>query len=384
MFDKSVERFPISSEYVFLGSSSVSPLSAAACEAELEFSRVHRDRGFTLFERYRNVMHSLRAAGAELLQVPSEDVAFVSNCAEGLSMIANGFPFEPGDEIVSYTAEYPSNHYPWVIQQARGVVLKLLPDRNLFGFPAEERPVGWSIEDLERTIGPRTKLVALSHVQFTSGFAADLDTLGAFCHERGIPLVIDAAQSLGAMPILPREWRISALVSSGWKWLLGPLGTGLFYTSPEFRARIGHTMAGPELMKQGDDYLNHTWNPLASAERFEYSTTPFALAYALEAAIRDNALRYGVQAIWQEISRLQKLVISALDTSRCTPLLFPEENRSGILSVITRRPATEVARELIKHKVVCTARGGYLRIAPHYYATDDDTLRAVQLLNSLL
>jgi selenocysteine lyase/cysteine desulfurase len=384
MFDKSSELFPVKEHLTFLAACSVSPLFSGAFEAEQNFAHEHLSAGILLFRRYGRVLSELHTAAAEVLDVGAENISFMKSSAEGLNLIANGFPFRTGDEIISYPGEYPSNHYPWVIQQKRGAVLKLLPEKNSFDFAVGERPVGWTLEDLERTTGPKTRIVALSHVQFTSGFAADLPRLGEFCCQRGIHLVLDAAQSLGAQPLFPRQWNISAIVSSGWKWLLGPIGSGILYTSPEFRSLLDVTMGGPDMMKQGNDYLDHRWNPFEDGTKFEFSTTPFGLATGLTAAIRGTVLRYGIAEIWKEVSRLRRRICQEIDRSKCTVLQFPEEHSSGILSLVPRRKPEDVVQDALKQNIVLTARGGYLRIAPHFYIGDEELERAITVINTLL
>ena len=175
----------------------------------------------------------------QLFKTSPENISMMTNTSESLSMIANGYPLEAGDQIISYVNEYPANHYPWVMQaKRRGVELILLSDVD----PVQEsRPYtspipdqfarSWSFKELESRVTDRTRIIALSHVQFTSGFAADLPRLGEFCQSKGIDLVIDAAQGLGCLPIYPEEYGISCVASAGWKWLLGPPGTGVLYLS---------------------------------------------------------------------------------------------------------------------------------------------------------
>ncbi|MBK8877387.1 MAG: aminotransferase class V-fold PLP-dependent enzyme [Haliscomenobacter sp.] len=141
--------------------------------------------------------------------------------------------FSPGDEIITFTHEYPADYYPWVIQELKGVSLKLIPNRPARS-DIDPGLVGWfSIEDLEELITPRTRIIALSHVQFTSGFAADLQAIGALCKERGIDFIVDAAQSLGSMPLCPENGTFPPLPreAGNGSWALG---VGVFYTSPPF------------------------------------------------------------------------------------------------------------------------------------------------------
>jgi cysteine desulfurase/selenocysteine lyase len=394
MFDKSSESFPVKESYIFLDHCAVSPLYKGALEKELEISRAHHRSGGLIFSKYNEILNGLRTTAAKLMKTSPYNLAFVKNTSEGMCMIANGYPFQPGDRIIGYVHEYPANYYPWKLQEKRGVELVLLPDRAVSpsvdkkDIPAGS-PCGWTMADLETLVNDRTRIIAVSHVQFTSGFAADLKQIGSFCRGRGIDLVIDAAQSLGALPLYPEEYNISAVVSSGWKWLMGPAGTGLMYTSGEFRNKLTDAVVGAESMIQGTDYLDHSWRPHHTAKRFEYSTSPFALAAALETCITELPLRYTPGSIGAELFRLQDLIAGLLDRDRFTPLIFPTPHRSTILSAICRQDDPgEIAKALVTKKegekgIVCSSRGGYLRFAPHFYNTDEEIEEAVSRLNSI-
>jgi len=383
MFDKSNELFPVKGNYIYLAHCSISPLYSGAFGKEMKIAQEQVQSGVVALKQYENFLDDLRTAAARLLQTSPGNLAFVKNTSEGIGLIANGYPFEKGDQVISYIHEYPANHYPWKLQERRGVELVLLPNREYQDRAAGGLASSWSMADLEEQVTSRTKILAISHVQFTSGFAADLKMLGEFCKSRSIDLVVDAAQSLGCLPVYPEQYNISAVASSGWKWLLGPVGTGLLYTSKDFRDKLGHVMVGAEVMLQGTDYLDHTWQPHQSARRFEYSTSPVTLAAALRACIVEMALRYGLENIRAEMYRLQDIMLEHLDMDRFTPVRFPLENRSGILSIICRNDPTSIARVLEENGVVCSARGGYLRLAPHFYNDDEEMVRAVDLLNSV-
>ncbi len=384
-FDKSAESFPVKENYIYLNNCGIAPLYAPAEKDNREFMERRVRKGVAVFFDYGNILGELHQETARLLNVKAENISFMKNTAEGLSIIANGYPFRQGDEVISYVHEYPSNHYPWLLQEKRGVKFKLIPDADPGLNPEAAntgRPRGFRLEDLEKLTTDRTRMIAVSHVQFTSGFAADLPALGNFCRERGIDLVVDAAQSLGSLPVLPEEWNISAVAASGWKWLMGPVGSGLLYTSPEFRAKLSVTMAGAEVVVQGEDYLNHAWQPHTSGELFEYSTTQVSYAAGLKRCFTDIFSKYGIQSIRDEIFRLQDLFLSRLDQSRYQPVLLPAANRSGILSLICPEDPEPLWRRLSRDKgLLCTSRGDYLRIAPHFYNDDDEVLRAADILN---
>jgi len=383
MFDKSAEQFPVKNQIAYLANCGVAPLYSGAADEIAEFSRRRSLEGIAPVGAYPHILDSLRESLALITGARPENFSFVKNTAEAMSMIANGYPLAEGDEIISYLHEYPSNHYPWLVQQKRGARLVLLEDSDPISDLAPSRPRGWSMYDLARATTDRTRIVAISHVQFTSGFAADLEKAGEFCRQRNIDLIVDAAQSLGALPVRPEELGISAMAGSGWKWLLGPFGSGWMYTSPEFRAKLDMTIVGPNMMTQGLDYLDHTWSLLDDGRVFEYSTVQLSYAAALGCSLSEVFCKYDPADIRQEIFRLQDLFIERVDTERYRPVVFAPEHRSGILAIVTDGDLQEIIAEMHRRGIGVSARGGYLRIAPHFYNDNEELIGAAEALNSL-
>lgn len=378
--DKSSLRFPSQERGIYLNHCGIAPLYPGAAVAAREWDAAHSQFGAGVFRIFGDPTTAVRQAAAQLLAVPAADISFLRNTAEGLSMVANGLPLSAGDRIVSYLHEYPSNHYPWRLQEARGATLELLPNRAAgCGLPGQ-RPLGFELEDLEGLLRQgRVRAVALSHVQFASGFTANLAEISRLCHAHGAWLVVDAAQSLGALPLRPAEWGVDAVAASGWKWLLGPVGTGLLYTSAQLRAELRCTMAGADLMEQGEDYLDHSWQPHTDGRFFEYSTGSMSQAAGLAASLRDLPVRYGMDAIAAETVRLRALLLAGLDRARFQPATFPGAN-GPILSWLVSEPEA-VARRAALAGVTVTVRGGFLRTAPHFYNTDEEIQRAIEALN---
>ena len=383
MFDKSETLFPIRKNYVYLAHSAIGPMYGPAARAACDFVETHSEEGVLLRDRYGRALTTFRDRVATFFKVDVGDIAYVSNTAEGIGLIANGYPFEPGDQVISYVHEFPSNHYPWALQSERGVELILLSDVDPIGNLPIGAPRGWSMEELEAKTTERTRVVALSHVQFASGYAADLKQLGHFCLERGIDLVIDAAQSFGVLPIHPKEYGISAVVSSAWKWLLASRGAGLLYLAPEFRRKLRITMAGDAAMNHHLDYLNHSLDPREDTRRFEYSTLPWEHLASIETVLEEVFLRYGIEAIATEVFRLQDQLLNALDTDRIRPLAFAPAHRSGILSVRVGTNAARLVDQLQAERIVVTTQAGYLRLAPHFYQTDEEIERVATVLRRL-
>lgn len=378
------DLFPERDEPIFLSHCSVSPLYHAAARAIRNFIDDLAARGVGGLKHHLDILPRLHDNAARLLGCPAADISFVHNTAEALSMVANGYPFAPGDQVISYVHEYPSNHYPWVLQGRRGVELILLADHDPLGrSDPGNRPQGWSMDELEERVTARTRIVAISHVQFASGYAADLRLLGSFCRERGIDLVVDCAQSLGCLPIDPEECHIAALAASGWKWLLGPWASGLLYTSAEFRRKLQPIMTGPGMMRQGLDYLDHRWNPYDDGRLFEYSTVAWDHAAGLNAVLEEVFRRYDGAAIRAEVFRLQDVFLAHCDPDLVRPLRFAEANRSGIVALDVGGEIGTIMARLAAAGVVMTGPAGYLRLAPHFYQQDRQMIEAAAIVNRI-
>jgi len=384
-FDKSAAAFPGRDRQVFLMACTASLLPAVALERVVAGARDQAESGGLVFGSYNETLDRFHRTAAQLLGTGDANVSYQRNTTEGLSLIAGGYPFRPGDEVISYVHEYPANHYPWRNLARRGVRLVELPNVAYSGdADADGRPYAFSLDDLEQRITRRTRVVALSSAQFASGFAVSVDSLAQICRDHGIDLVLDAAQSLGVVPLRPDEHGIAAVAASGWKWLLGPIGSGLMYTSPELRGKLEHVAIGAETMVQGFDYLNHAWAPHASAKRYEYATASPALVAGLEASIAGIHLRYGVEAIQAEILRLQDLLINALDPALYIAPQPAAVNRSGILGIVPRRGTPEdLVQCLLGRGFVTSSRGGYVRVAAHFFITDEEIARLARAMNEL-
>jgi len=381
MFDKSPDLFPVRHTHLYAANCAIGPMYGPAADAARGFLDAQAREGVLMAPRYASVLEDFRRSAAGMLQCAPDDVAYVSNTAEGVSLIANGYPFEPGDQVLSYVHEFPSNHFPWLLQRERGVKLVLLSDVDPLGGLPEGPPKGWSMDELEARVTDRTRVVALSHVQFASGYAADLERLATFCRERGIDLILDAAQSLGALPVHPERLGIAAVIGSAWKWMLASRGAGLLYVSPDLRRRLRLTVVGDATMTHRLDYLNRTWEPDPGARRYEASTLPWEHLLTIDRVCDELFVRYGMEAIRDEVFRIQDLIVGQMRTPKVRPLLFERAHRSGILGMSVEGSAKALVAALRDENVVVTEQQGYLRLAPHFYMTDDEAGRVADAIN---
>jgi cysteine desulfurase/selenocysteine lyase len=380
-FNKDPSLFPIKKNCLYLANCAIGPMYHPSLKKVQEFLQMQSESGLLVVEHYGEILSTFREKAASLLETDPNNIAYVSNTATGINMLANGYPFETGDQVLSYMHEFPSNHYPWVLQKKRGVELVLLSDAKEHDEKNYLGPYRWSFKDLEENTTKKTRVITISHAQFASGYAADLEKLGDFCKDRDIDLVIDAAQSLGVLPIYPERYGISAIIASSWKWLLGSRGSGLFYTNPKLREKLQVTSVGDSMMKHRLDYLNHSWDPFTSARKFEYSTLPWEHLISMQKVLEDIFIPYGMEAISKEVFRLQNIFIQSIDQKTIRPILFPSANRSGILSLQLDCDPNHVVAQLRDQDIILTSQGGYLRIAPHFYIEDSDMVRAAQAIS---
>ena len=321
------EKFPIKKTTNFMAYCSVSPLYGPASDRAIKCLKMQSEMGLGMIFEYMgedHIANRFKKNFAALMKTEADNITMTTNTSEAISMIANGYPFEPGDQVISYVNEYPANHYPWVVQQKRrGVELVLLgdvpfeqTDEDGVADVPDSFARSWSFEELESAITDRTRIIAISHVQFTSGSAADLERLGALCKEKDIDLVVDAAQSLGCLPVYPEEWNISAVAAAGWKWLLGPVGAGVMYTCQEFRDKIEITMSGADQMKQETQYLDHTWDPHTTGQKFEYSTVTYSALDGLSTCVEELFVPNSPEQVRDHNFGLQDLALEKLNLSK--------------------------------------------------------------------
>ncbi len=176
----------------------------------------------------------IRRACAQLINAGPEEIAFVKSTSHGLSIVAQGLDWRPGDNVLIYEKEFPSNIYPWLNLKSKGVEVRTIPSRDgriLF-------------EDISRLINSRTRLLAISSVQFSNGFRIDLEKVGSLCRDKQVLLCVDAIQSLGMVPMDVKAFHIDFLSADAHKWLLGPEGIGIFYCSNGLAERLSPPLIG--------------------------------------------------------------------------------------------------------------------------------------------
>jgi len=354
--------FPITERVIYLNHAAVSPPPISTVKAVEAQLRDVVENGSLNFRRWIAVKERARQLMADLLGARPEQLAFTRNTSDGLSTVANGLQWRPGDNIVTFRQEFPSNVYPWLrLRHALGVEVRM----------CEEREGRIDFKELGNLIDARTRVVAISHVQYASGFRTDLERLGRLARLHDALLVVDVIQSLGVIPLNVETDLIDAAAGACHKWLLTPEGVGFLYLSDRARDRIQPTLVGWTSVPNPEDYSNfdQQWNPGALA--WETGTGPTALIHGLDASLRLISSA-GIGSIASYLEQLTDHLCNALKTGNydIVSSRLPGE-KSQIVCIRHRGDLSPMAlySRLKDRNIVTAPRGDRLRIAPHLYNT---------------
>ena len=367
-------EFPVTREKIFLAHGGVCPLPRRVAQAISDCAT----QG-TLGDQEAFVMHRIddaRKVGAQLLNCQPDEVALVGPTSLGLSFVAAGLKFRKNDNILIYHDDYPSNVYPWMALAAQGVKVRLINTRGL----GVIRTI-----DVMGQVDEETKLVALASNHFISGHRIEHDAIGKFLRERNILFCLDAIQTLGAFPT--HVDHVDFLAADAHKWLLGPCGAGVLYVKKDQQERLNppiygwHNVRSPNYVAQTDIQFR------SGAAKFEAGTHNLIGLVGLITAM-ELALEIGVENIARELLRKRTWLVPALQAKGYT-VLNPTpkmENASGITTIY--QPGHNLAplhQKLTDAGVIASLRNdrsgqNYLRFSPHFYNTDAELQRVVELL----
>jgi cysteine desulfurase / selenocysteine lyase len=377
-------EFPWANRALYFDAASFGPLPLRSLRAVESLSRrkheayrlPHREMGETL-------AHA-RAALARLVGAVPEEIALGPNTTHGLALAADlltrpadagGWNCDGRRTILLSDREFPANVYPWMALEREGFHCERLPCDGL-GRPDEPAM-------LERLDRGDVAVLAVSAVQFASGYRADLDALGAACARHGTMFVVDAIQALGAVPLDVHGCGVDILACGGQKWLCGPFGSGFAYLRRDLTSVIEPSFPGWTAFTPSADFsrlLDYRYDLVADARRFELGTLGFQEVAGLTAAV-ELILEIGVEAIWRRIQTVQQPILdwaAERDDVRVASEQEPR-HRSGILSLGTPVP-DQVHAALVEAGVTCALREGSVRLSPHFYNTPAEGERVATII----
>jgi len=359
IWERYADQFPIRRNLVYLNHAAVAPLVKPAAEAMRNLADDCSHFGSMHYDEWLAAYEGLRAAAARLIHADRSEIALVKNTSEGIATVALGLDWKPGDRMVGFREEFPANYYPWKRLEARGVSATWLS-------------VADPLEQIEAACRG-ARLLAVSFVQFLTGYRAPLEAIGGICRRSGCIFMVDAIQGLGAFPIDVRACHIGALAADGHKWLLGPEGCGILYVAQELQDRIEPVEFGWTNVAGYADYASRDMTLRKDAGRYECGTLNTIGCFGLRAAI-EFLLAVGMAEIAPAVQGLGDRIAAGVEAlgyelaCRRTPA-----TGAGIVSF--RKPGVEagaIVRRLREAGISCAPRAGWVRTSPHFYISPAD------------
>lgn len=363
-------EFPVAGRLVYLNHAAVAPLSRRAARAMQELAQDVLDYGSLHYAGMEAAYEGLRVAAARLIHAHRDEIAIVKNTSEGIATIAMGIDWRPGDAVVAFREEFPANYFPWKRLEARGIEVRWLSITD----PLDR------IADAARG----ARLLAISHVNYLSGYRVDLEAIGAICRANRAIYFVDAIQGLGAFPIDVEAAHIDALAADGHKWLLGPEGCGILYIRRELQDRVEPVEFGWTNIAGFNDYACRDMTLRPDAGRYECGTLNTIGIYGLRAAF-ELLLEVGVARISPAVLALTDRIARGV-TERGFELVAPrtQETASGIVTFRKAGvDADALNQRLSEAGVLGAPRQGGVRWSPHFYVTEAEIDRALELLDTL-
>jgi cysteine desulfurase/selenocysteine lyase len=370
-------EFPWTADTVYLNNASIGPIPERTRRL-LDAFNAKRTAPHLLPDR--DLLAGLQAArdtAARLINADTGEIALATNTGYGLHLAARALPLSPGDKIVVSDREFPALVYPWLLLRKLGVEVVMAP------CTAD----GWPDEDflLSAVRDPRVRVLAVSFVQFSNGYRADLKKLSAATREHDTYLVVDGIQGVGNSVLDVRETPVDILACGGQKWLLSPWGSGFVYVRQELIPTLEPAITGWMAFEGTDDFSRLTeYNPTfrADARRFEMITLPYQDFYGFTQSV-DMLLEIGLPEIAQVTRSLHEPVFKWAE-ARGVRLVSPraERHRSAIICIAPRQPV-EAYHALKRAHVVSSLREGAIRLSPHFYNTVEEMERVVEVLEGV-
>jgi selenocysteine lyase/cysteine desulfurase len=359
LHEKYREEFPVTKNLLYLNHAAVAPLSRRCAAAMQGLAQDALDFGSIHYADWMAAYEGLRQSTARILNAKPAEVAIVKNTSEGIATVAMGIRWKPGDIVIGFREEFAANYLPWKKLESQGVVIRWL---SVF-------------DDLQKIDEAATgaRLLAISFVQYLSGYRVDLARIGEICARRGCFYFVDAIQGMGAFPIDVEAAKIDALAADGHKWMLGPEGCGILYVRQSRQDEVEPIQLGWTNFAHYTDYAARDLTLRRDAGRYESGTLNTIGCFGLRAA-QELLLEAGIEKIGPEVQALADRIRTGAEQAgyEC---LGPRTPETGAGIVALKHPTLDslvIVRRLKDRNISVTARQGWVRISPHFYNSMED------------
>jgi selenocysteine lyase/cysteine desulfurase len=370
---------PAARRWAYLDHAAMSPLPQPTAEVFQKWLAEAVETGNPVWPGWVKGVEAMRAIASRMIGAHPEEIALIGNTTAGISLVAEGLDWRPGDNVVTLADEFPSNVYPWFNLRSRGVETRRVPT-DVSGC--------LDIDKLAAVCDERTRVVTVSWIGFATGYRHDVKRIAEIAHDKGALLFLDAIQGLGVFPLDVNEMGIDFLAADGHKWLLGPEGAGIAYIRREHLAQLRPIGPGWHSVMPGQDYTHIELNLRPTAARYEGGSQNNAGMLALGASLdlltdlEAESIAAAVLDITdQACERLREIGATIVSDRR--PDHRGGEQRSGIVSFeMPGHDPMAMKRHAMRQEVVFGCRAGRLRISPHAYNNGEDLDRLVDALTS--
>jgi len=360
-------EFPVTGELIYLNHAAVAPLCRATADAMKALADDACRFGSLHYDEWMESYSGLRRATARLIHASADEIAIVKNTSEGVAIVAIGLDWKTSDRVIAFREEFPANYYPWLRLERRGVAITWLSIYD-------------PLEKIAAAI-PGARLLAISHVNYLSGYRVDLDSIGELCNRYGCFFFVDAIQGMGAFPIDVEAAHIDALAADGHKWMLGPEGNGVLYVRRRWLDAIEPVEFGWTNPANYADYSSRDMTLRSDAGRYECGTLNTVGCFGQRAAI-EFLLEVGIENIAPAVlARADQLERGVRAKGYEVMVARTQENGSGILSF--RHPSVDcrtLVSDLRRNKIMAAPRQGWVRASPHFYIGEEDIEQVLRIL----
>ena len=363
---------------IFLNHAGTSPLSTRVVSAVMAHLHARSGGDIDTYQNDLAMVGECKVFLGRLINAESPDrIALVPNTSDAINVVATGLLWKPGDRILLNDIEFPANVWPFLNLKRLGVVIDIVHSTDGRVTP----------DMVAARISPRTRLVALSAVQFLSGYRADLSLIGEMCRQRGIVFAVDGIQAVGAVRIDVQAMKIDALSAGCQKWQMAPQGTGFLYVTEELQSRLHQASLGWLAVEDPWDFYNYDQAPANTARRFEGGTRVMIGLWGLHEALM-TLLEIGAGELEQQILSLTGVLIDQLRGVEGIEIVTPApaSERAGIVTI--RLPSgvdqSAVLKRMADRKVIAALREGQLRFSPHFYCTAGEMATAAEVTRESL
>jgi len=360
-------EFPVADELIYLNHAAVGPLCRPAAEAMKALADDACRFGSLHYDKWMDSYSGLRQATARLINASPDEIAIVKNTSEGIATVALGLDWKAGDRVIAFREEFPANYYPWLRLEKRGVEITWLSIYD-------------PLEKIAAVI-PGARLLAISYVNYLSGYRVDLNSIGELCHSHGCFFFVDAIQGMGVFPIDVEASHIDALAADGHKWMVGPEGNGVLYVRRRWLDAIEPIEFGWTNTAKFADYSSRDMALRADAGRYECGTLNTVGCYGQRAAI-EFLLKVGIENIAPAVLALADQIERGVRAKGYEVMVNrPHETGSGIVSF--RHPSIDcrtLVSDLRHNKITAAPRQGWVRVSPHFYIGSEDIEQTLRVL----